>query len=562
MSRLGALVRTSLRVNFGLSVLRPREILKHKKDIWLLPLILLGIAGLVPLLVYYFKGIRWVYNLLAPVNQQPAILTFGLLAGQFLILVFGFYYVISAFYFSRDIHLLVPLPLTPTEVLLSKFTVILVNEWMTAAPLVLPVLIQFGLLSQAGPRYWIEAALVYLLLPVIPLALVALVAVILMRAVNLGRRKDFLIVAGSLILMAAVFGAQFALNRSMDDSFDQTAVIRLLSAPDGLVQSVGARFPPSVWASRALAFGFRAPGPAGLLLYLGVSLGLFGLILAAARRFFYRGLIGLSERSGPRKALARGALERGIAGGARPARAVFLRELRIMNRTPIFLLNGVLSALLVPVIFVLMSKLDTGTGSDSAQIIGLLLSANPATAILGSAMFMTLCAAINGTASSAFSREGAQFWMSQVIPVAPRVQVRGKLLHALTIALIGLAAALAACFFVFRLRPIHLAAAAALAVPATFLLTVVGLIIDLSRPLLVWSNPQKAIKQNLNVLLALFADAGILFGGFALVRMLTKAGLSTRPLLFAVGAAFAVLGVTAYILLGAFAEKRYRAIES
>ncbi len=562
MSKLGALVRTSLRVNFGLSVLRPREILKKKKDLWLIPLVGLGLVGLVPLLVYYFKGLRWVYNLLAPMGQQPAVLTFGLLAGQFLILVFGFYYVISAFYFSRDIDLLVPLPLTPTQVLLSKFTVILVNEWMTAAPLVLPVLIQFGLLSKAGPRYWIEAALAYLLLPVIPLGIVAILAVVLMRTVNLGRRKDFLIVAGSLILMASAFAGQFALNRSMNGSFDQSAVVGLLASPDGLVQKIGARFPPSVWASRALAFGFRAPGPAGLLLYLGASLGLFALILAAARRFFYRGLIGLSERTGPRKALARGALERGIAGGARPARAVFLRELRIMNRTPIFLLNGVLSALLVPVIFVLMSKFDTGTGSDSAQIIGLLLSAKPATAILGSALFMTVCAAINGTASSAFSREGAQFWMSQVIPVAPRVQVRGKLLHALAIASIGLAASVAACLFVFRLRPLHLAVAAALAVPATSLLTSVGLMIDLARPLLVWTNPQKAIKQNLNVLLALFADAGILFGGFWLVKLLTGAGLRTRPLLLAIGAIFAVLGAAAYVLLGAFAERRYRAIES
>ncbi len=561
MSRLGALVRTGLRVNFGLSILRPREILKKKKDLWMVPIFAVGLTGLVSVLVYYFKGIRWIYGLLAPLGQQAAVLPFGLLAGQFRILVVGIYDGISAFYFSRDVAQLVPLPVTPTEVLLSKFTVILSNEWLTAAPLVLPVLVQYGLLAKAGPRYWIEAAVVYLLLPVIPLAAVALLAVGLMRAVNVGRKKDFLIVAGSLVLMTAVFAGQFALNRSLAGRLDPQAVVRMFASPDGLVQKVGARFPPSVWASRAVAFGFREPGLSGLLLYLGASLALFAAILAAARRFFYRGLIGLGERSGPGRALDRRALERRLDGGARPARAVFRRELRIMNRTPIFLLNGVLSALLLPVIFVLMAKIDTGTGSDPARMIGLLLSANPATAILGSALFMTVCAAVNGTASSAFSREGAQFWLSKIIPVAPRVQVRGKLLHALFVAGIGLAAAAAACLFVFRIGPLHLIAAVLLAVPATFLLTAAGLMIDLARPLLKWTNPQKAIKQNLNVLLALFADAAILSGGFLLVRILVGLGLSAKPLLLTTGAIFAALSAAAYVLLGAFAEKRYRLIE-
>ena len=186
-------------------------------------------------------------------------LTFGLLAGQFLILVFGFYYVISSFYFSRDLDLLVPLPVTPTQVLLSKFTVILVNEYVTAAPLVLPMLIQYGLLAKAGPRYWIEAVLVYLLLPVIPLSIVALLAVGLMRAVNVGRKKDFLIVAGSLILMTAALGGQYWLSRSMGSSVNSEAI-------DPLVR-LARRFCPdhrSPLPAERLGHpgpGLRLPGP-------------------------------------------------------------------------------------------------------------------------------------------------------------------------------------------------------------------------------------------------------------------------------------------------------------
>ena len=53
-------------------------------------------------------------------------------------------------------------------------------------------------------------------------------------------------------------------------------------------------------------------------------------------------------------------MSRRVSSGRRPVRAIFAREWRIMNRTPIFLLNGVLTAVLVPLIFVVMSKMDPG----------------------------------------------------------------------------------------------------------------------------------------------------------------------------------------------------------
>ena len=79
MKKLLRLVRVGLRVNFGLSVLRPRELLKKKKDLWIVPLIGLGLVGLAPVLVYYLKGLRWVYDLLVaagpaggPPDLRPA----------------------------------------------------------------------------------------------------------------------------------------------------------------------------------------------------------------------------------------------------------------------------------------------------------------------------------------------------------------------------------------------------------------------------------------------------------------------------------------------------------
>jgi ABC-2 type transport system permease protein len=231
-----------------------------------------------------------------------------------------------------------------------------------------------------------------------------------------------------------------------------------------------------------------------------------------------------------------------------------------MNRTPIFLLNGVLSVVLIPIVFLLMWT--TGTGAaDSSWLRIMLSSLEPTAMALGMALFMTICGTINGTASSAFSREGAQFWMSKVIPVSPDDQVRGKLLHSLAVAMLGVVAAGFIILFKFRIGPATLLAAFLLAFLASITLTAIGMMIDLARPLLNWTNPQKAIKQNLNVLFGLFAELGALFGMYLLVRLLGKTGLRREGLLLALGAGLASLAWLSRTLLLKYAEKRYPQIE-
>ncbi|MBM3293671.1 MAG: hypothetical protein FJY82_04015 [Candidatus Aminicenantes bacterium] len=560
MSRFGSLVRTALRVNFGLSLFRPREILRRKRDLWMIPLIVLGAASLGPVLYFYLKIIRTVHGWLAPTGQQAVLITAAVLAGQVFVFIFGFYYVISAFYFSRDLEILVPLPLAPAQVMTSKFAVILTNEYLTIALLVLPVFVSYGLLEGAGAGYWLAAGLVYLFLPVIPLAAVGLLVVGLMRVANFSRKKDVLIIVGSLILMTAALGGQLWLGRSAGASPDPEAIARIFASSDGFVRSLGAKFPPSLWATKIVAGGSAGEGLKSAALFFGMSALLFVGLVAAAGKLFYGGLVGLGETSGRKKALGRRALAGRLSSGRRPVRAVFLRELRIMNRTPIFLLNGVLSVVLIPVLFALMAK--TGSGrSDIAGILKALGSANPVASVLVSALFMAVSGCLNGTSSSAFSREGGQFWLSKVIPVSPRDQAKGKFLHSYAVAVLGIVAAAAVIRFTVRPAASVMAAAAAYSAVGAVALTSLGMMIDLARPLLNWTNPQKAIKQNLNVLLAVLADLAFFGLLFLLAKFLGRAGMSAAAAMAVLFALLTVLSAGSYRLLLAFADKRYPQIE-
>jgi len=559
MTRLLALTRAGLRSNFGLSVLRHR-LFVVKKDRWLAVLIGAAALGVLPSVYGLILLVQNIYLALKPLGQEHALLTLGVLGGQLFILLFGLYYVISAFYFSRDLEFLIPLPLKPWEVMASKFAVILVNEYLTVMIIVLPVLVGYGVIAKSPFAYWVNGVLVYLFLPVIPLALVSLLVVALMRVVNIGRKKDALILIGSVLLIAVSMGLQYVMGRSSRGEVSGQAMTKFFTSPDSLLNIVGSRFPPSIWASKAIAGGFSASGLLNLALFAGTSLLLFAAILVLAEKLFYRGLVGLSEVSGRRRTLSKAQMSQRVSSGRHAVRAVFAREWRIMNRTPIFLLNGILVVLVVPVVFVLMAKAGSGRG-DAGSLLKLMTSANPLFTILAAAAFMVVCGSLNGTSSSTFSREGTQFWISRVIPVSAREQVAAKFLHSYLVSVLGTATASAIAVWLLRLGIMPLLAAAGLSLVAGLFLTSLGMMIDLARPLLDWTNPQKAIKQNLNVLLATFADVGVLTALFFVVRFMVGAKVAAGVVLVLLYLGLAAASAAAYAALVRFAERRYREIE-
>jgi ABC-2 type transport system permease protein len=577
MSKLATVVRAGLRSNFGLATIKYR-ILTEKKDRWLVPLFGLAALGVVPMFYGIVLLIQNVYYVLRPMGQERALLSFGILAGQLLILLFGIYYVIAAFYFSRDLDLLIPLPLRPGEVMASKFAVVVINEYLTVAAIVLPVVVTLGVVAHVGIGYWVNAVLVYLALPIIPLALVSLAVVVMMRFINVSRKKDALILVGSLVLIGASLSVQIALGRSgggaagVGSGGTQAAAESLaafFTSPNSLLNKVGAFFPPAIWATKAIAGGFSGEGLANLALLLSVSGLLFAGRIVFAEKLFHRGVIGLGETTGRKRRLSRDEMSRRVAGGRRAFAAIFGREWKIMNRTPIFLLNGVLVSVLLPAMFVLMATIGTGgggsgagsgQGGDTMALLRMLMASDPLLVILGAALFMTICGSINGTASSTFSREGAQFWISQVIPVAPREQAAAKFVHSYLVATLGVVTSAVVAGIFLHVKASQLAAGAGLALVAGVALTAVGMIIDLARPLLDWTNPQKAIKQNLNVLLGLMADAGILTAAFFGVKALVRAKLAPNVVLGIVFVGLAALSAVSYIVLLRFADRRYREI--
>jgi ABC-2 type transport system permease protein len=549
------LIKLQLNVSFGLSAIRWYAKKDKKKILGGLGILLLVILSLAPIYFFaYLKLLQVLYEAGAQLGQPQLVLSLAMVIVSMFVLVFAIGLVMSMFYFSHDLPQLVPLPVKPAEIIGAKFIVILVQEYLTVIPMLLPAIIIFGLGEGAGLYYWAAATLVFLLAPVIPLSLVSAAILIMMRVTNLGRRKDLLRIAGMFSFIIVVMVLNYFANKLPVMSEEE--LVYYFLAENGLVNQIGRMFPPALIATRALtAQGLSALANLGA--FLALNIGGIGLTLFLADRLFYRGLIGGDEISAGKK-INSAQLDKKISRHSSPVKAIAVRELKLLVRTPIYMFNSVAMLLIVPVLLLIPSLTGGQSGLlDVLRNTDIRLYVN-----LGGAAIIGAMAIFTPAASSTFSREGKLFWISQVIPVSPQEQINGKLLYSLMIAALGIPLIMLFSVLGTRWSPAELAVVSILGMCLSFPAITVSLLIDLLRPYLTWDNPQKAIKQNLNVVIAMALGAGVFFILFRLLLALLDRSLGEMAVYLMIGGAALFIGAIPYTIMLRIAHDRYRDISA
>jgi len=176
-----------------------------------------------------------------------------------------------------------------------------------------------------------NAALVYLALPVNPLVIVSMVIVAMMRFINISRKKDILLIVGHRrpcdgIRLSVL--TQRAQNGNVSAQQMRSSSLARQPAPQNRIQF------PSASGRQKPSPGLFSGGLLNLAVFLAASLIVSAGMMVLAEKLFYRGVIGLNESSGRRRRLTRDEMSRRVSSGRRAIYAIFMREFRIMNRTP------------------------------------------------------------------------------------------------------------------------------------------------------------------------------------------------------------------------------------
>ena len=161
------------------------------------------------------------FDSLAMVQMETIILRLLIPAAGFMVFVFGIFYVMNVFYFSKDIENYLYLPVKAGEILNAKFLVSLIYEYFIILLFFLPMLVVYGYKAGASVVYYIYMILTLLIVPIFPLVVASIIAMVIMRFSDKFKNKDrFNMVAGVLSLAVGLgfnFGIQFISNRVSGD---------------------------------------------------------------------------------------------------------------------------------------------------------------------------------------------------------------------------------------------------------------------------------------------------------------------------------------------------------
>ncbi len=550
-------IKMQLNVNYGISALKYR-FTREKKKRW--EPVLIGAAILIsflPLIAIYIGVMLSMFAAGTVIGQPEMVLVAAFVMAQFTIMIFGLFYIMGTFYFSKDLETLVPLPLKPYEVIGGKFAVIMVNEYLTSFPLLLPPIIIYGAGTGQGLLYWLKSLVLMAAAPVIPLCISALIIVLLMRIVNLRRYKDLLAVVGGLIAIIIGMGSSMLFQNVPENPEDLT---KFFTTQSGLVDMIGSKFPPSIWAVRGLA-DTGISGWGNFLLYLAVCAALMLLLLWISNLVFYKALLAGQEVSRKRKSITKSQISKQSGRMNSPVTAIAKREWKLLIRTPLYLLNGIIGSMIGPIILLIMVL-----AQNDPEVTELIASIREPEAIpyaaLACAGIMMFTSGMNLVASTALSREGQTIWIAKMLPVSAKQQVAGKLLTSYIVSVIGVLTTSMIMLIFLKVPVLWTIGSTIAGLVGSVPMVSLSMLIDVFHPKLVWNSEQEAMKQNMNGVIGMMLSLLILvvFGAMAVPMALM--GIPVQLVIAAICAAAVILGVLTLLALFAVAEKKYRDIEA
>jgi ABC-2 type transport system permease protein len=228
---------------------------------------------------------------------------------------------------------------------------------------------------------------------------------------------------------------------------------------------------------------------------------------------YARSLVGFNE-SHVRKLSRSGAgafIARRIRAG-NPFLALVKREFDMMNREPMYLLNGPFIIILMPVIFGIMFVVQKDTLFSDPDLAGLraLFDGGLGAVIAG------LAGAFLGSGTSiactAVSRDAKALPFMKSLPVKPSSYMMAKLGHALAFGFFGSAIGVGLVAVAMRLGAGAVLSGGAVALSLSSLFNMLGLWLDTANPRLSWDNPIAAMKQNPNAVIAMLGAMALLGG--------------------------------------------------
>lgn len=518
-NRFWTLYRTLLSDHYGLSAAKYYYIKKRQRT-WEPILIIASLLPVIAVVVGFVWKLTEQLFLGGLAFGQPHL---ALLNGSLLVslagLFFGFFSVLSAFYFSTDLEVLVPLPLRSWEILAAKFGVVLTGQYGISLLILLPLWVRYGLLAKVGAGYIMAGVVVFFALPLLPLILSSILAVLLMRVVNFSRHRDKLTLFGGLALIIVTVGFQIWLQNSVGAGDPDQFMEQLLSQADGLIKAAGKVFPPSVWAAQGMAYAHTAQGWLNILYLAAASCVALLLLYVLGEKVFLQGLLARMEGTKGSEKVRQVKIEQSAKA---PLWTLANAEWKLFVRDPGFALNGLVGYVLLPVM-TLLPYFGQSLENNPFEMLAL-DQLSPFLVAGGAALYFMVMTAMSMIPATTFSREGRYLWMIRTLPLGIDQIITAKVLGAQVVNTVGCLVGVLPMAYILGWGVTEVVLGSILGILLASAVAGFLVLFDLRKPMLNWVNPVKAVKSNLNAVAGMLITGAFAFALGALMYLNSNTG--------------------------------------
>ena len=440
---------------------------------------------------------------------------------------FSFYAVSSLLYGFKDYDLLASLPVTKVSIILSKLSAMLLIDLAFALLISVPALVFYALNATLTVGYVLSSLLYALLSPLLPITLSIIIGALFTFISAKTKFKNLI----SIVMYFMIFVVAFAFGFSSAEDGNMGFVQKLYFVFPLLVNGYS-----NVWY---------------LLSYVGVSVVPFTLVILVVAATFDK--MNALTKAHPKNKNFR-LKEKGVKG---EFRTLFAREFKRLGTCPLYIMNGLMGAIMPIVGAIALAVLFNSLPAEVAPVIAMFV-------VPFAPVLFVFCFGIAPTTNCAISLEGKAFWLTRTLPIDTKKLLNAKLAVNSVFYVVSALISTVIMAIVFRLEFLMAFLFVAFALALAIFFGVFALWVNLKKPMMDWDNIQKPVKQGASVAICVFFAMGLscVFGVLAYFLMFGQGTilefLTRMPLELYLGiltAIFLALGVWIYALIMKNGEK-------
>ena len=442
---------------------------------------------------------------LMTINQEYMFINILLLMDFGILFVKSIFESLNVLYFSKDLKLILILPLKPSTIINAKMLKMIESEYqMEIIMLAIPMVV-FGILNKVGFLFYLYTLLILIIIPIIPIAIASIVMAIIMRFTNIIKDKNkvmYISIIAGFIILDLIIGIA-STNISMENAAENLRgqVLEF----NGIANALANSFVLIKTIMNSIQNYNNVSGFLNIGLYTIVSLAFYAISILIISPIYLKGAVGTTLNGERAKTATNSELSIADFKETGRKKSYILKEYKMMSRSPIFFIQ----CIFLPIIYPLAIFVTVIGFVGLASLLGVNLAEKLNAQInsgIGQAIFISVAQIffmMNFASIIAVSKDGIGAIRSKVLPISFERQFKFKTWIGRT-ANIFSGLLVISVYYLLTKSFLQTLIVLAILISQNRLGENLKLLVDLKNPQITWESEYTMMKQNSNVMYILF----------------------------------------------------------